>query len=404
MKTTIQRRFAACNEARDGVYCAQTAASNEADWQQGWMLIAPYGDQANAAVDLKTGERTRIVQRFTPDDAAAVVNDFKALSTRIRRFFAGVNLHHGHPDMPGPGRTAKQARDAAASSVIGTITELEARPDGLWAKAALNEKGAELLETTKGLCPSTYWWMTPEAGEGEPKVMRPYTLKSVGLVPNPNLATAAVNQEPDMKKSEIIAALRKAGREVGDDAAESDLLGAIEGLGADRTAAVNAKTTEEQALAAANIALADERTAREAAEERARKAEEAKTQAEAAASNARAEAVTAAVHAAVETGRITLAEADTWKGRLAGANGAAEREALDKLPVKFRVIPRGSAIDAEAEKTGLMQRRKADEAIIAAVNEAFEAHPKKTTDPQTAHREAFQQVQREKPQLFGRAG
>lgn len=408
----MKHRYCSANEAaqQGAAFCGL----NEAQWEKGWMLIAPWGDATNNLIDLKTGAVCgEFIQRCERSDGDALVADFNAFGSKVRRFFAGVNLFHGHPE---PDLLRGARKDKPVS--LGLITELEAREDGLWGKAAVNEEGKAVLESTRGLYPSVFWWIAPDpkgaAVNGLP-VHRPYTLKSVALVKQPNLAVAAINNGPTdpaapaetnqpgaagangsgtlphtMNKQQIIEALRKAGLTIADSAPEADILAGINSLHTAQTAAQNAKAGVDTALAAANARATTAETALAAANG---KVTELQT-ALAAANQARLGAI---VDGAVLAGKITQAEKPLYLARLS-RDEATELAALNAMQPRFNTG--GSSINAKQEKDRLGAANNLRKQASALVDAKFEALTPEQKASGRGMELAWTAAQNEKPELF----
>lgn len=131
--------------------------------------LAPYGTFPHAQGD----------QHLTLQAAQQIVRHFHSLRGRLARRFRGLPLYLGHPDDPA-------FRDNPAhqdKTPYGTITELEARPDGLYATLHLHPHALDKLhrQPARHLSPR---WETRPARQGG---YHPLRLLSVGLTATPNI-------------------------------------------------------------------------------------------------------------------------------------------------------------------------------------------------------------------------
>lgn len=157
----------AWDQERDAVV-ADIANAAPVDDDKEWFQVAPYGEHPN-----RVG-----LQLFTKSAAEKVVASFNSVAGKIGRFFRGLPIYAGHPDVD-PGRWPDSRR-------LGKITELQAREDGLYAKAVWNALGAENNEQGYYVFPSPRWWVD-RVGKG----VVPKELISVGLTNTPNIRTSA---------------------------------------------------------------------------------------------------------------------------------------------------------------------------------------------------------------------
>lgn len=338
----------------------------------GWFRLAPFGDFPGMARHIGAGDRVTssamAVQRFDAEAANEMVAAFKSPFGRLARWFKGVQIFHGHPDAPGIGDSYP---DKAPK---GMIADLQVRADGLYAQPTFNNEGADLLESTTGLAPSARWGSRLITTEGGQQIFRPAILRSVGLTTRPNLPVETINEAPEMNLATIIAALKKAGVDIANEATEADALAALEKTGT-AAATVTAELANERSQVSALTA--------------------AKTTAETELANERTARITDILDLGQETGRITEAERATWSPRLT-ANFANERAALLALPVKVKL---GTAVDAADRKARSTPGAEAGGRLQEIANEKFNAHPNRVTNPQGAYAECWQAAERENPAL-----
>ncbi len=219
---------------------ADIANAKPVDDEAEWFQVAPYGEHPN-----RVG-----LQVFTQEAAAKMVASFNSLASRVGRLFRGAPIYAGHPDVD-PGRWPDSRR-------LGKIVALEARNDGLYAKAEWNTLGAENNEQGFYVYPSPRW-LCEKAGKG----IAPVELISVGLTNTPNIRSSAP----------VTANDEEAGGGAADQTDRTDLTNQLDAanaqvatLAGERDAA-NAQVAElttardglQAQLTAANDALATER-------------------------------------------------------------------------------------------------------------------------------------------------
>lgn len=330
----------------------------------GWAII-PYGQHPN----------DRGLQPFGKPEAERMVGYFKNGWNSIKRAFVGMPIYRGHPDMAKTVRAElKRATEPAQraslqalinsierrypdKTVYGTITDLEARDEGLALRVVLTEEGAALVNES-GLTSFSPHWLGLDGPpvNGKPTKI-PVYLVSIGLTDRPNIpGTSLVNDQPEFSptmKKHILALLAALGRPLANEATDEQISAALEAASPvaqaliarpEATALANEQSRATQLaadLANANTALANERTAL------------------AAVTTARNELLVAE---AIRAGRITEAEKPTWLGRLS-TNFATESVALaNERP----------AVKTRAATTGLGERKPANAAsdqFTALVNE-----------------------------------
>jgi hypothetical protein len=228
----------------------------------GWLKLADYGDWPHPAG----------LQRLTPEAGARLAHGFKSLLGRLRRRFTGVPIYIGHPDDPAfagqPGHDDTKA--------YGWVTDLEARPEGLYVQPRWSEPGRDLLRHAfyKFLSPR---WQMKAVDEG---TYEPVRLLSIGLTNHPNIPGEAVaNQQAGAATTPATAT----GTATANGEAEPLLTGLLRALDLDAGAVPEAllanaeqlaqaarETRDAQLEAARFYRLAtDADTARKTAEERA---------------------------------------------------------------------------------------------------------------------------------------
>lgn len=340
----------------------------------GWALLAPFGDFRSRAVVVSQGKVTRVdsIQRLDREAATAMAENFNSTLGRVKRFFVGVPIFLGHPDVPGIGQSYPDATEK------GVIQALEVREDGLYAKPVFNASGAELLNGDAKLYFSGRWSTEP-AGEHEGlPVFRPRLVKSVGLTSQPHLPTEMLNDSPsqttshpEVKLALIIALLQRAGVEIANDATEAQAETALTQL------ADKAKGIPELANSA--------ETARGTLAQRDQELGTARTEL----ANAKSGRIADLLDHAVETGRITPAEKPDWQRRLE-TSFANERTSL--LALKPKVKTDAQAGDRKEGNAQFANVHERQQEALRLVNE-------KMKDGAT-YDDAFAAVQKENPALF----
>lgn len=356
------------------IECANELSTDD----QGWALLAPFGDFPSRAVVITPGgevSRLDAIQRLDRPAAEAMFEHFNSTGQRVRRFFRSVPIFHGHPDVP------KLGDSYADKSEKGAVIGLQVRADGLYWRPAFNGAGAALLDGSTKLFPSGRWTSEPAGEENGRPVFRPSRLISVGLTPRPHLPTEmlndtpsqAPNPEPQMNKTTLLAWLRTCGVELANDATDAQIEAAL--------ATVHGRTQRAVELANAAETLATRETELAAARtETAAKATEF--------SNERAGRITDLLDAQIRRGVLTEAERARWQTRLA-ADFANERDELLRLEPKLKTA---SEADGKRKGTQFANAGERREAVLAAV--------KAKQDAGLSYDDAFARVRTEKPELF----
>lgn len=353
-KTFAMARNSLPNLANEAESDAQLiGVANELDLGagDGWAQIAPYGSWPHA----------QGMQIFQHEDAAAIVARFKSVWGRIKRAVVGLPLYRGHPDHPAFANVHKDKTE------YGQWADLEARGDGLWGRPILSKSGADLVDGgLRWLSPNWRAAMTGLAN-GRP-VYRPRILDSVGLTDRPNIpGPSLTNTQPetivDLSKLILLLALANT-------ATEADVVAHLTAL----------------AARPAPEALANEATARTAAEARIATLSAELTTAQTALANERTAAAAIAsarnaalVDAAIRAGRIVEAARPVWAARL-DRDFATESVALANEQSGPKTVARTAALGerkpaagASAQFTALVNERVAKGATFDAAWAATKA-------------------------------
>lgn len=331
----------------------------------GWVQLVPYGDFAH-------GEG---MQRFTKDDAVNLVNEFNGLLSLPQRLL-GLPWYIGHPDHP------KFKARYTDTKAYGRIKGLEAREDGLFANVKWSPAGEALIKDEAFAGHSINWGARKVGG-----VYRPCRIKSVGFTNEPNIPVAPItlaNEEDTLMKKQLIEKLGLPA-----DATDEQVLAAVDlaneaksradRADADKAAAEAAKTTAE-------TALANEVTAKTAAETAAETLKAEKLTAETALANERKARIGLVLDGAIRDGKITAADRDRVAGELEADFDARLTELANAKPV-MKTEPRTKNLGQRKESSA------ASDKVVELCNERMA----KTNEDWTA---AWAAVKRENPALF----
>ena len=153
-----------------------------------YKLLAPYGDTDYWIEDGK-GSFKKLIQRFTPPQAAKAVAAFNAYRVRQGKSFIGMPIYRGHPDAD-PVRWPDDRR-------YGHLLDVQQRDDGLYAKPAWNDLGLDNKKNHYLPYPSIAW-LYDEASAQRTGVIEPDEIQSVGLTNQPRMKNVPVwtNQDP----------------------------------------------------------------------------------------------------------------------------------------------------------------------------------------------------------------
>lgn len=364
--------------ANSGEVAAVALANDAAIDDAGWIVI-PFGDSrhsgkegriANAAERTPQqieAERAGVIQRLDRESALALVNDYKSTWARIKRAIVGLPVFKGHPDAK---RFEKIFPDKTPR---GTISDMEVRETGLALKPVLTEQGAADVDAGWNK-PSPYWLLREVGEEAGRKVLAPFKLLSLGLVPRGNIeGLSLVNAAESETDSTIMnEKLRKFLASIGLSGVTAPAKAAD--ASADETALANALDTAATAVAAlkSEKEAADQKVATLTADKAklegektalANAAETANGKATAAEEAAKAVRIAAAkrvVAVAVKAGKISAADSAAQETALANAaDFEAEAAKLDALKPKLRTESQLGALG----KDGKEQQGRTQQAI-----------------------------------------
>ena len=365
---------------------------------EGWALLAPFGDSQYPIPDGKGGHTT-VIQRITKDTAQTMVETWNSTLSRVKRFFRGGPIYAGHPDRPG------MAHLYPDKEVKGLFNELQVRENGLYVRPLFNDAGAQLLEGGRKLFFSGRWPARQTGTKDGMPVFEPFSVTSIGLTPNPNLPTEMLNAKPAAgaaetgagarganptdtmnERQKLLAALISAGiLTLNNEATDDQIVAAVRGLHA-QAANVTTLTNERDTLKTTLAARDTEVTTLKAA------ATASATQFE----NERKTLINHSLDRAQKLGAITEADRKVWEGRLT-RDFANEFPAFEKLAptVKTDADPNASGGRRDAHSTAANAAKK----LVDLTNERKAKHPEAQSDPQKAYRDSFNAVCAENPAL-----
>jgi hypothetical protein len=364
--------------------------------EDGWAMIAPYGDYPGmASIPQPDGSLRRVhaLQRLDPQAAESMVRNFKSLWGRVKQYITGTPIYLGHPDGLGVGHKYPD------KTPKGMFTDIEARAAGLFGKPVFTNEGLELLGKFPALSGR---WTAEEIGEEERdgqrvKVFRPDVLKSAGLTDKPNLPVELLNEfeaaeqgQPKgriMKKEKLLALLKKHGVELANDATDEQIEQAFDKLGADGKKLgdiTNERDTlNTQLTAEKETAKTKDNTITTLTQER----DKAKTDF----TNERAAHRDALLDVALYEGRITPAEKGEWQKKLDTDFVNERANLLKRAPVTRTTTQTGDLGQRKAELANVQDRQSK---VAELVNEAM------TKNPRLSYEEAFSQVRKNNKALF----
>ncbi len=270
--------------------------SEEAD---GWFKIAPYGEFRG-----KTPGRP---QHVSIENARVMESEFNSLLGKLGRTFRGVPIYHGHPDVD-PEMWPDDKR-------IGKITQLNARPDGLWGFAEWNSIGKENKAEGWWIYPSPRW----DAPPGQTR-FAPDRLISVGLTNTPRIKESEPvhNSHLETETNNIMdPKLIRQKLGLAPEATDEEVLAKLDTVTAAATASEDVKTDLET-VQTENDEMANSITGKDREITQLREAHN-----------------NSLLDSAVSDTRITAAERPDWARRLTGANRAEEINSLTALPKKL---------------------------------------------------------------------
>lgn len=290
-----------------GINAAAHVEAADLSKAAGSLLLAPYGTNPYWHQEKPGGvgeEGWKLYRQvFTRAQAERMVAAFNALAARQGEGFRGLPIYAGHPDAD-PVRWPDERR-------LGGVVGLEARSDGLYARAAWNDLGEQNRAQGYLVYPSPAWLYDRRAARAS-GVIAPDELRSVGLTNTPRLpdVPAWTNREASR-----LTHLEETNTEENPMNYKTLLLEQF-GLAEDASdeAIQQAHDAARQTAQNATAARAERDTAREDAR------------------RFRAAAVNAQLDAAINAGRLTAAERAGFVQRFEGDYEEALRELAERRP------------------------------------------------------------------------
>lgn len=337
------KRESIANDAREAAIAnAFSETEPMEENSDGWFKVSPYGTFRG-----KTPGRP---QHFNEDAAKRMVSEFNSLRGKLGRMFRGVPIYIGHPDVD-PTIWTDDRR-------LGKATDLQARPDGLWAFGEWNSLGRENQTEGFWVYPSPRW----DAPVGQAR-FEPDRLISIGLTNTPRIETSEplANSQLDTNTETPTLMDPKLIREklgLAPETTDEEVFAKIESL-------TNAATeAETRAMDAENAKAAAEQTATTEKQEKDQIACSLQT-AEANVISFREAADNALLDLAERDGKITKAERAAWQTKLAGEKRDEAVNSLSALKPKLNTQPLSGGQSREDREQSDNQR----EAVANAVNE-----------------------------------
>jgi hypothetical protein len=364
--------------------------------EDGWALIAPFGEHPKTRFVKKNGtmQREQFIQVLDHQSADQLLSRENSLFRRIRRAVVGIPVYKGHPDLGD--YSPESAARAARKEIIGTIDKVRKTERGLEAHFVLTPAGADAVEHEGCKYPSALWYVQPVGRRGGATLARPFKLLSAGLTAHPNISgveslanarpagpTHEPTKEPDMK---LIAGWLRAHGAAFDDAespAEYEILAALQKLHASATGQAEALGNENSTLNGLNADL-KERLSNLQSSTAALENENGALKSQAAAD--RKGRAAALVDLAIARGKLAVSERPA---RLLSLENSAdfEREAAAMLDLPARFKTAGSS-----ESGKILSNHGATGDAREEYCAAVERHMKETgeTDPVKAHHNVMQ--------------
>ena len=366
-------------------------------------FLIPYGEFPH-----KVG-----LQVFDKTAAEKMVANHNGLFSKVVSWARGKGTSYpvyvGHPDLPGSKDTDKRA--------YGWIEGMAAENDGLRLSVKWSEAGRELVENAHFKFYSPLWWTEPV----KRGVVRPVSLKSMGLTNDPNIPVPALANEVE----ESGDGDQESGQESQEtyQPNEDNMKEILAALGLEEGATPEEVLAKIAAMKEAGkpVENADPEALKKAEDEKAAayadkaKAEEEKTAAENSLAEANTKIVTletfltaaanAAVDGAVKAGRILPADKDAKVTEILAANDfAAALQDLGKLDAKFKTESTVGNLGADKSKLVLAT----NDAAAAAKNERAQLVENEFQNTNAAlstgerKRIAWQRAQKKNPEIFGK--
>ena len=345
------KRESVANDAREAAIAnAFSETEPMEENSDGWFKVSPYGEFRG-----KTPGRP---QHFTEDAAKRMVSEFNSLRGKLGRMFRGIPIYIGHPDVD-PTIWTDDRR-------LGKATDLQARPDGLWAYGEWNSLGRENQTEGFWVYPSPRW----DAPVGQAR-FEPDRLISIGLTNTPRietsepLANSLMNETTDAHRAPLQTETEttlmdpKLIREklgLAPETTDEEVFAKIESLTNAATDAETRAMDAENAKATAEQTAATEKTAKD---EMACSLQTA----EANVISFREAADNALLDLAERDGKITKAERAAWQTKLAGDKRDETINSLASIKPKLNTKPLNGGQSREDREQSDNQREQVANAV-----------------------------------------
>src|SRR5580658_5589670 len=134
--------------------------------EDGWALIAPFGEHPKTRFVKKNGkmQREQFIQVLDQQSADQLLSRENSLFRRIRRAVVGIPVYKGHPDLGD--FSPETAAGAAKKEIIGAIDKVRKTERGLEAHFVLTPAGADAVERQGCKYPSALWYVQPVGRRG----------------------------------------------------------------------------------------------------------------------------------------------------------------------------------------------------------------------------------------------
>jgi len=334
----FKRRETVANDAREAAIAnAFSETEPMEENSDGWFKVSPYGTFRG-----KTPGRP---QHFNEDAAKRMVSEFNSLRGKLGRMFRGVPIYIGHPDVD-PTIWTDDRR-------LGKATDLQARPDGLWAYGEWNSLGRENQTEGFWVYPSPRW----DAPVGQTR-FEPDRLISIGLTNTPRIETSEPLANSQLDTNTEIPTLMdpKLIREklgLAPETTDEEVFAKIESL-------TNAATeAETRAMDAENAKATAEQTAATEKEQ----LQNSLSDKIIAFTAVREQADNALLDLAERDGKITKAERAAWQTKLAGDKRDETINSLSTITPKLNTKPLASGQSREDREQSDNQREAVANAV-----------------------------------------
>jgi len=141
------------------------AIANEAALpENGWALIAPYGEHPKSRLISKPGRGLVLENYIQVVDSEAIDSVLAAqnrLMPRLKRALVGIPVYKLHPDLAEHSPEAALDEPSAPKETLGVIDQFRKTERGLEAHFTLTEDGARAVAGEGFKFPSIFWWVSP---------------------------------------------------------------------------------------------------------------------------------------------------------------------------------------------------------------------------------------------------